>query len=282
MPIYRPTELHQFLNSLGVAPKKGLSQNFLIDGNITKKIVAAGKIEKDDLVLEIGPGPGCLSEQILEKQAKLITVEKDSVMAGALVRLKKETHHLEIFNDDIMEFPIVETLKSRLKKDQKAIILGNLPYHLTTPILTRLVHLREYVSKVVVMVQEEVARRFTAVPSTKEYGSFTLFLNYYSNPKYAFKVSRNCFYPVPNVDSGVVVLDLKQPPKISDEDRFFEMTRTSFGQRRKMLRASLKELYSPEKITAVLEAINLPKEARPENLSLDQFVQLFELLNINL
>lgn len=279
MPIYRPSELHQFLTSLGVSPKKRLSQNFLIDGNIIRKIVAAAEIQPNDLVIEIGPGPGCLSEEVLEKKARLKVVEKDHVMAEALLRIKKEDSDLEIFCDDIMQFPLEETLKNNLKPGEKAIIIGNLPYHLTTPILAKLIPLRDYVSRVVVMVQEEVARRFTAKPSTPEYGSFTVFLNYYSKPRYAFSVGRKCFYPAPNVDSGVVTLDLKEPPKVSSEENFFVLTRTAFGQRRKMLRASLKELYGSDKVTEALKLTGQDVLARPETLSLEDFIKLFEALN---
>jgi 16S rRNA (adenine1518-N6/adenine1519-N6)-dimethyltransferase len=279
MPIYRPSELHQFLNELGVSPKKGLSQNFLIDGNIIRKIVESAQIKSDDLVLEIGPGPGCLSEEVLNKDVHLLAVEKDPIMAKALERLKPQQGKLEIFCDDILEFPIEQKLAASLKPNQKAILIGNLPYHLTTPILVKLVGLHRIVSKVVIMVQEEVARRFTAKPGGKDYGSITVFLNYFSTPHYAFKVSKNCFYPVPKVDSAVVILDLHEPPKISDEKAFFEMTRTAFRQRRKMLRVSLKELYSSQAVTEALEKIGRDGQSRPEQLSLEDFMRLLEVLH---
>ena len=280
MPIYRPSELHQFLNELGVHPKKGLSQNFLIDGNIIRKIVASASIDSEDLVLEIGPGPGCLSEEILNTGAHLMAVEKDPVMAKALERLKGPNKKLEVFCEDILEFPIEQSLSQRLKPGKKAVILGNLPYHLTTPILTKLVNLHPYVSRIVIMVQEEVARRFTAQAGTSDYSSFTVFLNYYTFPKYGFMVRKSCFYPIPKVDSGVVVLDLHQPPVVTNEQAFFELTRTAFGQRRKMMRASLKELYPSQAITEALIKIGLPEEARPEQLTLENFIHLFDYLQM--
>ncbi len=279
MPIYRPSELHQFLNELGVSPKKGLSQNFLIDGNIIRKIVACSEITSQDLILEIGPGPGCLSEEILDTGAQLLAVEKDQMMATALQRLQKQKEKLTIFCDDIMDFPLEKALAERLKPGQKAILLGNLPYHLTTPILVKLVPLHQYISKIVVMVQEEVARRFTAQPGSSEYSSFTVFLNYYSTPHYEFIVRKTCFYPVPKVDSAVVLMNLHQPPNISNPEGFFEMTRTAFGKRRKMLRSSLKELYASEKIMQALLEIGRGAQSRPEELSLTEFIKLFEILN---
>lgn len=279
MPIYKPTELRQFLEGLNIIPKKGLSQNFLIDGNIIRKIVEVSDIHPGDLVLEIGPGPGSLSEALLDAGAKVIAVEKDATLASALERLKGEENQLEVFCEDILKFPIEEKLSSYLPDNHKAKVIANLPYHLTTPILVHLVELRKTIGSLILMVQDEVARRFTAKPGTSDYGSFTVFLNFYTNPRYAFQVSKNCFYPIPNVQSAVVILDLKTPPKVSNEENFFLLTRTAFQQRRKMLRASLRSLYDSELVTAALIASGLNPQARPEDLSLNQFIDLFEALN---
>jgi len=281
MPIYRPSELHQFLQELGVSPKKGLSQNFLIDGNIIRKIVACTQVSPKDLVLEIGPGPGCLSEELLQQDVKLLAIEKDQIMAKALERMQIAHKNLEIYCDDILEFPIEQKLKENLQLNQQAILVGNLPYHLTTPILVKLVKLYPLVSKIVVMVQEEVARRFTATPGASEYSSFTVFLNYYSHPRYAFMVRKTCFYPIPNVDSAVVILDLHHPPTLSNENAFFKMTRTAFGQRRKMLRTSLKELYRSDVVSQALIEIGRDEQSRPETLSLEDFIRLFNILSKN-
>lgn len=279
MAIYKPSELRQFLANLGIAPRKGLSQNFLIDGNIIKKIAAAAHAGPEDLVLEIGPGPGSLSEALLETGAKVIAVEKDPILAAALERLKKENNSLEIFCEDIMEFPVEKIFQDRLQSSRKAKVIANLPYHLTTPILSRLVPLNAYFSTLTLMVQDEVARRFTANPGCSDYSSFTVFLNFFTKPVYAFHVSRNCFYPPPKVDSAVITLELKKPPNVSDQEKFFKMTRTAFEQRRKMLRASLRNLYAAEKIMESLERLSLNPLARPEELSLTDFLKLFEKLN---
>ncbi len=135
MPIYKPTELRLFLSELGIFPRKGLSQNFLIDGNIIRKIIQAAHVEKDDIVLEIGPGPGSLTQALLEAGAIVIAVEKDRLLSEALDRLQTPTGQLHVFNDDIMEFPILEVLSKHLQENQKAKVIANLPYHLTTPIL---------------------------------------------------------------------------------------------------------------------------------------------------
>jgi 16S rRNA (adenine1518-N6/adenine1519-N6)-dimethyltransferase len=279
MPIYKPSELHQFLNELGVHPKKGLSQNFLIDGNILRKIVTAAEVTPGDLILEVGPGPGSLTEELLNSGASVIAVEKDPVFAQALTRLKTNEHLLNITCADILEFPIDSTLRARLPKGKKAKVIANLPYHLTTPIIALLVEKRELFSTLVLMVQEEVARRFVAKPKTSEYSSFTVFLNFFSNPHYAFTVNRHCFYPSPKVNSAVVVLELKEPPQLANQEGFFILTRTAFQQRRKMLRGSLKDLYPSQKIEEALQQLGHPASARPEELSLDDFIKLFTLLS---
>ncbi len=276
--MYRPSELHAFLNELGIAPKKGLSQNFLIDGNIIRKIVTEAGVTPGDIVLEIGPGPGSLTQALLEAGAHVFAVDKDAVLSKALERLKSPTNQLNIFCEDICQFPIEETLKPYLKEGQKAKVIANLPYHLTTPILVQLVSMRHLFSSLTVMVQEEVARRFTAKAGEADYGSFSVFLNFYTDPIYSFFVSRHCFYPEPRVDSAVVRLALKEPPAVTDVDAFFKMTRTAFSKRRKMLRGSLKELYDPDAITKALETIGQNPQARPEDLSLEAFLALFKTL----
>lgn len=278
MPIYKPSELKNFLNELGINPKKGLSQNFLLDGNIIRKIVELAELTSDDVVIEIGPGPGALTEIMLGTGATVLAVEKDRTLAASLERLNSPEDNLKVFCDDIMSFDIVKEVSPYLKGNKKAKVIANLPYHLTTPIMTHLIPKSNIFSRVVVMVQEEVARRFVGVPRTKEYGSLTVFLNYYSLPKYGFRVSRNCFYPKPNVDSAVVRFDLQTPPEVSSETKFFELTRTAFGQRRKMLSNTLGDLYPSDRIKSTLEELGKSSKARAEELSFEDFIELFKRL----
>jgi 16S rRNA (adenine1518-N6/adenine1519-N6)-dimethyltransferase len=281
MPIYKPSELHEFLDGLGIGPKKGLSQNFLIDGNILRKIAETAQVNTTDIVVEIGSGPGSLTEELLNHNAQVIAVEKDTLLANALNRLKNGERRLEIYNEDILKFPLEETLAPLLTEGRKAKVIANLPYHLTTPIIVHLIKMRHLFSSLILMVQDEVAKRFVASPKTSSYSSFTVFLNFYSTPHYAFKVSRHCFYPSPKVDSAIVDIELKEPPHVSNVEAFFKMTRTSFEHRRKMLRGSLRELYSPTSIEAALNNIGKSPQARPEELTLDEFIKLFEILYVN-
>jgi 16S rRNA (adenine1518-N6/adenine1519-N6)-dimethyltransferase len=281
MAIYKPSELRLFLQELGIFPKKGLSQNFLIDGNIIRKIISKAQVAWGDLVLEIGPGPGSLTQALLEAGAHVLAVEKDAVLATALERLKID-NRLDVFCEDILLFPLEEKLTPFIEKGQKVKVIANLPYHLTTPILAYLVPKRNLFSSLTLMVQEEVARRFTASPGTKDYSSFTLFLQFYTHPHYAFGVSRHCFYPEPNVDSAIVTLELKTPPLQEGEDSFFKLTRTAFEQRRKMLRASLKALVDPSDVTQALELMGKNPLARPEELSLADFLKLHQHLRLKI
>lgn len=279
MPLYKPSELLQFLESLNLRPKKGLSQNFLIDGNIIRKIIQVSHVEEGDIVLEIGPGPGSLTEALLQAKAHVIAVEKDNDLASALKRFKTEENQLDIYCEDVLEFDIKSTLAPLLKSNKKAKVIANLPYHITTPILATLVEMEELFSSITVMVQDEVARRFVAKPNTKDYSSFSLFLQFFSNPYYAFQVSKRCFFPAPKVQSAIVVLQLKTPPQVSSQQAFFIMTRTAFAQRRKMLRSSLDSLYDKNTVSEALESLHLRNDARPENLTLQNWLDLFEILH---
>jgi len=280
MPIYKPTELLDFLKDLGINPKKALSQNFLIDGNIIRKIVSSANVTSDDVVLEIGPGPGSLTEALLETGAHVIAVEKDRVLGQSLERLRTEGRKLDVFIEDILTFPIEQYIKDN-HPNKKLKVIANLPYNITTPIIAQLIPQTKLFSSLTLMVQDEVARRFVGKPNTPDYSSFTVFLNFYTTPRYSFKVSKNCFYPIPRIESAIVTLDLKEPPKVSSTDAFFKMTRTSFEHRRKMLRASLKELYSSELVTQTLVDLNMNPLTRPEDLSLQQFIVFFERLSVN-
>jgi len=269
MPLYKPSELRAFLNEIGAAPKKSLSQNFLIDGNIIRKIIQLADVKPGDHILEIGPGPGVLTEALLEQGVHLLAVEKDKKFANALYRLQTEDQRLTVIEGDALALDFSSLIKPKTK------LIANLPYHITTPLLTRLLPMTTLFSSITVMVQKEVASRFVASPSTKEYGSITVFLNFYATVVYGFTVEPTCFYPPPRVKSAVVKFNLKKPPSVNEE-AFFSMTRTAFQGRRKMVRSTLKKKYSLEQIDQGLKKVGKELTVRPENLSLDDFLVLFE------
>jgi len=262
-----PTLLREYLENLGISPKKSLSQNFLIDGNIIDKIISFAEVGSGKHALEIGPGPGAMTDAMLDRGTDVLAIEKDRTLAKALAEREGS---LRVICDDVLKVDLEKELSGN-----RRTVVANLPYNITSPILTQLLPKTDLFNRIVVMVQLEVAERLTASPGNKTYGSLTVFANLYSQPKWGFKVSRQCFYPSPNVDSAVIRFDLKPPPKEVNDEAFFQLIRTAFGQRRKMMKSSLKKLYPASSLCAALENIGMHETARPEELSADQFVELY-------
>ncbi len=275
MPITSPSELIPFLESLGLSPKKGLSQNFLIDGNIVRKIASLADLKPGDRVIEVGPGPGALTEELLSQGAFVLAVEADRSYAKALERFQTEDRRLQVIQGDFLQQDLKELLTPG---DGKWKMLANLPYHLTSPILTKIAPLHEQMACAVCMIQDEVARRCAAPAGSKTYGSLSVFLQFFAELKYGHKVSRKCFYPAPNVDSALLVMDLKAPPEGIDPAAFEAFVRTAFSQRRKMLRGALSPLFESAAITKALTDLTLNPQARAEDLSLASFLALFTAL----
>lgn len=276
MKIFKPSELQAFLKQQGLQAKSGLSQNFLIDGNIIQKIVQTASICSGDSVLEIGPGPGALTEALLEKGASVTAIEMDRGFANALERLQTPDKRLSIVQADVLKFPLVDFLKHHSGRKYK--VVANLPYHITTPILTLLLPLHGWINSLTLMVQKEFADRMIAKTGTKDYSSFSLFLQFYASVMGSFIVSPNCFYPRPQVYSSVVHCKLHPPLMEKDVEAFFLLTRTAFGQRRKMLRSSLKDLYGAKRVEQALHLLGRPPTERPEELSVQEFISLYEIL----
>ena len=269
MPLYKPSELKVLMEKLGVRPKKRYSQNFLIDGNILRKIGDFAAIGPRDAILEIGPGPGALTQELLRRGARVLAIEKDPIWANALKDLPGD---LTVLCEDALTCDLEDRIDHWNGKG-KIKLVANLPYHITTPLLTRLVPLEPLFSSLTVMVQEEVARRFTAPPGSKVYGSITLFLNFWADVEYGFPIKNTSFYPAPKVSSALIRLTPHTPP-IDLPDPFFKMTRLAFSQRRKMLKTSLKPLLS--QVVLTIESALLEK--RPEQLSLDDFLKLHDMV----
>ncbi|CRX37832.1 16S rRNA (adenine(1518)-N(6)/adenine(1519)-N(6))-dimethyltransferase RsmA [Estrella lausannensis] len=278
MPIYRPNELFSFLAKENLAPKKGLSQNFLIDGNIIRKIVEEADVQAGDFIVEIGPGPGVLTEAMLDKGASVLAIEKDSGFADKLTRFQ-DKGRLTILNEDILEVDIAAEIK-KMGVEGPLKVISNLPYHITTPIIVKLLAMGKAFSSIVVMVQEEVAQRFAGKPKTKEYGSITVFLSFFADVRYGFKVKRSCFMPQPKVDSAIVIFHPKDPP-IQDEEqqtRFLHLVRLAFNQRRKTLRSALEREHEKALVVKALKQANFSDCARAEELSLDEFLLFYSSL----
>lgn len=274
MPISSPTDLHKFLEEEGLSARKSLSQNFLTDSNILNKIVGAAQINAQDTICEIGPGPGALTEKILETGAHVVAIEKDRSFAAALERLQTADGCLEVHCADALELPFETLVKLAPMK-----LVANLPYNITTPLLTRLIPRRDLFSSLTIMVQKEVAERICATEESPDYGSLSIFVRFYGQPKLCFTVSPNCFFPRPSVTSAVVHIALHNDYAEICGEKFLKFTRRAFQQRRKKLTSSLADLYPKQALIDALERCGIRLDARPEQLSLNQFTLLFETLS---
>lgn len=263
MARFRPSELATYLESLGAHPKRTLSQNFLIDGNILDKIVKAAEVKPGDFVVEIGPGPGALTEKLVQAGAHVLAIELDTTLAQAL---KESFPEVEVICQDVLTFDFKDALQGK----PKVKIVANLPYHLTTPILEKIAGLQEYVESATLMVQEEVARKFVA-PSH-------IFIHYYFQPHYCFKVSPKCFYPAPKVYSAVIRLDFLQRYPVDDPERFFTLVNAANLHRRKMVKVTLRAYYPQEVIERALLSCRISPNARPEELTIVEWVKFSQAL----
>lgn len=277
---FKPSHLHAHLGGLGAKAQKKSSQNFLIDGNILKKIVSTAGVASGDVVLEIGAGAGALTGALLDKGVRLLAVEKDPLLAKGLHQISATApSSLIIIEGDFLQLHVEELLQEHLQGGRRCHVVANLPYHITSPILGKILPLCELIDSVTIMVQKEVGKRITAKPGSSDYGRLSLFCSFYSHPSYCFTVSPNCFFPKPKVDSCIVRLVLKKPQNIASAERLFLLIRTAFGQRRKMVRSTLSTLYESQRIEEALKKLSLPVTCRPEELSLEQFIALFEQLD---
>ena len=277
MSITSPKTLSEFLDEHGLRAKKSLSQNFLIDANIISKLCTSANLRCDDFIIEIGPGPGAITEKLVESGARVVCIEKDRSFAQILSRLTNKGN-LTIYNADALEFDFDTLITNNLEPGKKVKIVANLPFHITSPILTNLLESSHLIESITVIVQKEVAERFCASPGEKNYSSISLFINFFAKSKHLFNISRNSFNPKPGVDCAVLQLIMKDTLPDVDQNSFFKMTRTAFNQKRKMLRASLKLLYAPSDVEKTLEKIGLNKMARPQDLSLEKALALFNRL----
>ena len=273
MPLYRPSELSAFLLTLGHRPKRTLSQNFLVDGNIVAKIISELDLHLGSLVIEIGPGPGVLTEACLAKGAAVIAIEKDEGFAHALRRFDHSGTQLTVVASDVLDCSFADLVGSRAPDD--VVVASNLPYHLTTPIIQKVVENSRLFSKAVLMVQDEVARRLT--------GGKACFLSCCveccADVHYAFPVPRGCFWPKPKVDSAILTFHIHPSiiPRVRQK-QFFDLLRTAFSHRRKTVLHSLLGNFSREILTVAFDRIGICHTSRPEELSLNRWVELLNAL----
>ncbi len=263
--------------------KKKFGQNFLINNGVLNQIIEAADLSEDDYVLEIGPGIGCVTQELLPSAKQVIAIEIDKLLIPILEDNFKEYNNLKLINEDVLKVDLHDLITEEMKNekpDQKIKVVANLPYYITTPIIMMLLEKHLPIETITVMVQKEVALRLAAEPGTKQYGAITVALNYYASSYLVTNVPRDCFMPSPNVDSAVIQLRLheKPPVDVKDESLFFKLIKASFAQRRKTLLNTLfsqADLNIPkDELKVILDDSGIGASVRGETLSLEGFAKL--------
>lgn len=269
---YSPKKMKELLEKNGFSLKKKFGQNFIIDENVINSIIDKSKIDKDTLVIEVGPGAGSLTYKLGISAKNVICYEIDTTLENVLKENTRDLNNVKIIYQDFLKANVLDDIKGYEYK--KLYFVANLPYYITTPIIIKIIEDCIPVDKMVFMVQKEVGNRFKALPGSKEYGSLSVYLNYYFDVKKILDISRHVFMPEPNVDSIIVEFSKKENLlAVKNEEVFFKLIRDSFTQKRKTLRNNLKG-YNLEKVEEVLNRHNLDLSVRAEQLSTEIFIEI--------
>lgn len=266
----------------GVYFNKKLGQNFIIDENIISSIVERSNISPEDCIIEIGPGIGVLTKALAQRANKVIAVEIDNNLIGLLEDTLQQYDNVKIINDDVLQVDIGQEIKEEF--GQKAKVIANLPYYITTPIIMKLLEETENIDEIIVMVQKEVAERLTASPGTKAYGKITVSINYYSEAEIILDVPNTSFMPKPKVDSAVIRLKVrdKPPVTIDNQDLFFKVVKATFNKRRKtMINALANSPLQLDKglLKDIFKQVDINLKIRGEKLSIEEFAKISNALN---
>lgn len=262
--------------------QKKFGQNFLIDSHVLDKIITAADIKDDDMILEIGPGIGTLTQLLAYNARKVVSVEIDNNLIPILEYTLKDYDNVRIINEDILKLDIAKLVREE-NNNRPIKVVANLPYYITTPIIMGLFEKHVPIESITVMIQKEVADRMSAGPGTKNYGALSLAVQYYSEPYLAANVPPNCFMPRPDVSSAVIRLTLvKDKVRASNEETLFKLIKAAFAQRRKTFMNCLKNSdsfdLSKDEWETVFSKAGLPLNIRGETLTLEEFVQLTDLI----
>lgn len=283
--IATPNTTRGLMRDYSVSAKKSLGQNFIIEPKIIQRIADAAECDKQDLILEIGPGLGSLTQRLAEQAGQVVTVEIDKTLLPALAESLAPYDNIQLINDDAMQADFAALLAPHLSRPDLRpgfMAVANLPYYITTPLIMRFLESNTPWRRLVFMVQKEMAERMQAAPGGKDYGALSLAVQYRAKAQIAFKVPATVFLPRPKVDSAVIVLDrLENPPaEVSDEALLFEVIRAGFNQRRKTISNSLSRVMKLDKdmVTAALETAQINPTRRAETLTLSEFATLTNAL----
>lgn len=278
--LYSPRYVKQLLSSHGFTFSKSLGQNFLIDGNIVRKIVSSANISSEDYVLEIGPGMGTLTEELALNAKKVVSVELDKSLLPILDETIGKYDNVEIVSGDILDIDVDKLIEEKLNGGPVKVV-ANLPYYVTTPIIGKLIESQANIDSIIVMVQKEVAERMAAGPGSKTYGSLSVFVNFYTNPEIVVKVPKTVFMPQPKIDSAVIKLQMKNELPNVDKEQFFKVVKAAFSKRRKTIFNALSTYgfdLERELFKEYLLKADIKLEERAENLSVEDFIKISAIL----
>ena len=265
------------LNKYGLRANKKLGQNFLINESIIYDIVKKANVTKEDVVIEIGPGLGSLTKELINNAKKVIAIELDPNMIDILKSRFGIFDNFEVIYGDVLKIDLEELIKGY----DSVKVVANLPYYITTPIIMKLLEDKLKIKSITVMVQKEVGERICATHKDKEYGAITVSVQYYSEPQIIIDVPKENFLPAPEFDSCVIRLDMREKPLVSlkDEKLFFRLVKGAFTQRRKTINNSLTcSGKSKEEIIAALNKLGIDSKLRAENLSIQQYADIANTL----
>lgn len=267
------------MKKYNITASKSLGQNFLIDDQIIDNTISSANIGKDDLVIEIGPGLGTLTNKLLQNAGKVICIELDKKMIDILKERFFLFDNIEIINEDVLKIDLNKIIEEKGYNNVK--VVANLPYYITTPIIMKLLETRAKFDSITVMVQKEVADRLCAKTGTREAGAITYAVEYYADAKKLFLVPNTSFIPMPNVESEVIMLEIRQNKfeNVKNEDMLFKIIKYAFMQRRKTLTNALSGMDIPkEKLKEILYKLGIDERVRGEALSLEDFINIANLL----
>src|SRR3954453_21570658 len=283
--IATPVRTKEIMQKYGFSFKKSLGQNFLIDTNILRNIVDHAELTNESAAIEVGPGIGALTEQLAKRCKKVVSFEIDQRLLPILEDTLAPYPNTKIIHQDVLKANVQEVIEQELVGITDIMVVANLPYYVTTPIIMKLLEEQLPIRGIVCMLQKEVADRIAAKPGTKEYGSLSIAVQYYTEAETVKIVPKTVFVPQPNVDSAVIRLTKREKPAVmvKDEDFFFQVTKASFAQRRKTLLNNLTSQLpdgkqKKEEILAALSASGIDPVRRGETLSLEEFGRLADEL----
>lgn len=280
-----PRTLKELLGARGLRPRKGLGQNFLVDRRALAAIVAAVDPTPQDVILEIGPGPGVLTRALCQRAGRVVAVEVDQHMVSLLEETLAGCGNVQVVWANALEADLAALLAAHLAPGQRAKCAANLPYYITSPLLFRLLEEDLPLARIVVMVQREVAQRMVAPPGSPDYGALSVAVQYYTEPRLVARVPRGAFWPPPEVDSAVVAMEVRlHPPVDAPRQALFAVVRAAFGQRRKTVANALAGGLGLDRaaVEVALAAAGVDPGRRGETLSLAEFAAIARALAGNI